>query len=79
MLDISLACKNCFKQYVGGTTDYFRYCWNNYKCNDKKYVRDEACLQEHLFEHFNNEGHNGFVHDVSVTWINKTDGKNPVK
>ena len=25
------------------------------------------------------EGHNGFIHDVSVTLINKTDGKTPTK
>ena len=32
-------------------------------------------MQEHLFEHFNSEGHNGFLHDVSVTLIDKTDTK----
>ena len=32
-------------------------------------------MQEHLFEHFNSEGHNEFLHAVSVTLINKTDGK----
>ena len=25
------------------------------------------------------KGHNGFLHDVSVTLINKTDAKNPIK
>ena len=73
-----LTCKTCLKQYVGSTTDCFRYRWNNYNCNDRKYARGEACLQEHLFEHFNSEGHNGFLHDVSVTWIDKTDAKNPI-
>ena len=38
----------------------------------------EACLQEHLFEHFNSEGHSGFLHDVSVKLIDKTDAKNPI-
>ena len=74
-----LTCKTCLKQYVGSTTDCFRYRWNNYKCNDRKYARGEACFQEHLFEHFNSEGHNGFLHDVSVTLIDKTDAKNPIK
>ena len=41
----------------------------------KKYAGGEACLQEHLFEHFNSEGHNGFLRDVSVTLIDKTGGK----
>ena len=35
-------------------------------------MRVEACLQEHLFEHFNSEGHNGFLLDVSVTLIDKS-------
>ena len=74
-----LTCKTCLKHYVGSTTDCFRYRWNNYKRNDRKHSRDEACLQEHLFEHFNSKGHNGFLHDVSFTLINKTDLKNPTK
>ena len=74
-----LTYKTCFKQYVGSTTDCFRYRWNNYKCNDRKNARGGACLQEHLFEHYNSEGHNVFLHDVSVTLIDKTDGKNPIK
>ena len=70
-----LTCKTCLKQYVGSTTDCSRYRWNNYKCNDRKNARGKACLQEHLFEHFNSEGHNGFLLDVSVTLIDKTDAK----
>ena len=70
-----LTCKTCLKQYVGNTTGCFRYSWNNYKFSDRKYARDEACLQEHLFEYFNCEGHSGFLHDVSVTLIDKTDAK----
>ena len=30
-------------------------------------------------EHFNSEGHNGFLHDVSVTLIDKTDYKDLIK
>ena len=30
-------------------------------------------MQEHLFEHCNKEGHNGFLEDVSITFIDKTD------
>ena len=74
-----LTCKTCLKLYVGRTTNCFRYCWNNYKCSDRKYARGEACLQEHLFEHFNSEGQNGFLHEVWVTLIDKTDAKNPIK
>ena len=38
----------------------------------QKNMRVEASLQEHLFEHFNSEGHNGFLLDVSVTLIDKS-------
>ena len=44
-----LTCKTCLKEFVGSTTDGFRYRWKNYKCKDRKYTRREACLQEHLF------------------------------
>ena len=33
-------------------------------------------MQEHIFEHFNSEGHTGFLENVSVTIIDKTDSQN---
>ena len=36
-------------------------------------------MQEHIFEHFNSEGHTGFLENVSVTFIDKTDSQNPEK
>ena len=68
-----LTCNKCFKQYVGQTVDEFRQRWNNYKSNDRKFQRLEACMQEHLLRHFSMAGHDGFVNDVSVTFIDKTD------
>ena len=53
-----LECKVCDKQYVGETTDAFRLKWNNYKDNDRKFQRNESCMQQHLYEHFYSEGHN---------------------
>ena len=38
-----LSCKCCGKQYVGETTDSFRYRWNNIKDNDTKHSRKESC------------------------------------
>ena len=32
-------------------------------------------MQEHLFEHFQSEGHSGFLGNVSMTLIGKTDFK----
>ena len=34
-------------------------------------------MQEHLFEHFESEGRSGFLPNVSTTFINKIDGKDP--
>ena len=70
-----LTCKACVKQDFISTTNFCRYRWNNCKCSDRKPARGEACLQEPLLEHINGEGYNGFLHDASVTLIDKTDGK----
>ena len=59
------------------TTDSFSYRWNNYKDNDRKHSRKESCIEEHLFKHFNITGLNGFLNNVLITLIVKTDGKNP--
>ena len=32
-------------------------------------------MQEHLFDHFKSEGHSDFLGNVSITLIDKTDGK----
>ena len=36
-------------------------------------------MQEHLYRHFSSPGHRGFLTDVSVTLIDKTDGSDPKK
>ena len=39
----------CFgKQFIGETTDSFRYRWNDYKDNNRKHVCNESCMQEHF-------------------------------
>ena len=73
------SCKCCGKQYVGETTESFRYSWNNYKDNDRKHSRTESCMQEHLFKHFNSIGHNGLLNNLSITLIDQTNGKNREK
>ena len=40
-------------------------------------MQEEACTQEHLFEHFKSEGHIAFLGNVSITLIDKADGKDP--
>ena len=73
-----LKCKVCKKQYVGETMDAFRLTWNNSKGNDRKFQRNESCMQ-HLYKHFYSEGHNGFLGNVSISFIDKTDGFQPKK
>ena len=36
------------------------------KAMDRKYLIGEPCVQEHISEHFNSEGHTGFLENVSV-------------
>ena len=36
-------------------------------------------MQEHLFKHFNSMEHSGFLNNVLITLIDKTDGKNAKK
>ena len=37
------------------------------------------CEERHLYEHFTLPGHAGFLHDVSITLIDKTDPSCPTK
>ena len=36
-------------------------------------------MQKYLYSYFENEWHNCFLEDVSVTLIDKTDGSDPTK
>ena len=38
-----------------------------------------AMLLTRHFKHFNSMGHNDFLNNVSITLIDKTDGRNPRK
>ena len=64
-------------QYVEKTVDEFRLRWNNYKVNDRHFLKGQTCTQQHLFEHFASEGHCSFLGDVIITFIDKTDPKVP--
>ena len=53
-----LKCNICNKKYVGEKTDVFHLRCNNYKDNDRKFQRNESCMQQHLYEHFYCQSHN---------------------
>ena len=59
--------------------DAFQLRWNNYKDNDRKFQRCESCMQQHLYEYFYSEDHNGFLGNISMSLIDKTDGFQPKK
>lgn len=62
------------KEYTGQTTDSFRSRWSNHKSKIRKFVKNEKCMQEYLYSHYESEGHNGFRDDVSITLVDKSDG-----
>ena len=68
----------CFKQYKGQTVDTFSR-WNNYKDNARKYERSQYCMQKHLYEHFDLPGHTNLLEDVTVTFTDKTDPRDPTE
>ena len=74
-----LTCKVCKKQYVGETTDKFRYRWNNYKACHKKAVNNEAYTQMFFHQHFLGNGHNGLISDCEIVLIDKTDPAEPTR
>ena len=57
----------------------FRSRCNNYKDNSKKFDRGEDCMQRHLHERFQLPGHTGFLQDIYVTRMDKTDPRAPTK
>ena len=67
------------KQYVGETPKIFHKRWYNYKYNARKLLRGESCMQQHLFDNFLSSGHNGFIEDVCITFIDKTKSFIPMR
>ena len=68
------SCKVYGKQYVGSTTDKFRY---NHKNCQRKAEREEDHMQKCLHDHFFSGDHDGLLNNVEITLIDKTDPSNP--
>ena len=66
-----LECRICIKQYVGSTNTKFIQRFNNYKSFSKKFNQGISVPQREFFQHFREEGHSGFLDDVSVRIIDK--------
>ena len=71
-----LNCKTCGKQYTGKIVDKFRSRWNNYKTDSRKAASGniESCKQQFLQ---NQDDHHGFLEDLKVTLIDKTQASDP--
>ena len=67
----------CGKQYIGSTTERFRFQWNNYKSFQRKADKGEDCMQRYLHEYFLSESQNGLINDVEIVFIDKTDPSDP--
>ena len=75
MLNFLADVKKFMLQYREKTVDEFRQ--NNYKMNDRNFLKGQTCMQQHLFEHFPSEDHCSFLEDLTITFIDKTDPKDP--
>ena len=72
-----LTCNKYMFQYVGKTVDKFRLKWDNYKMNNRNFLKGQICIQQRLFENSASEGHCSFLENVTATFIDKTDPKDP--
>ena len=72
-----LTCSKCKLQYLSKAVDDFCLQWNNYKHSNRKHLSTEAYIQQYLFVHFSTESHSGFLEDIPIIFINKTDSKDP--
>ena len=55
------------------------YRLNNYKDNDWKHAHNESCMEELLFNNFSSMRHSGFLSNIPIVFIGKTNDKNPKK
>ena len=59
---------------MGEALDTLRFRLNSYKNNNRNLNHSEIYMQEHLFRHVSSKGHNVFLNNASITFIDKTEG-----
>ena len=74
-----LECTVCGVQYVGSTCTPFRLRFNNYKACSRKFTSGASVPQAEFFRHFTEEGHHGFLKDISVKIIDRLTGGNRMR
>ena len=75
------SCRACGERYTGKTTERFRYRWNNYKKEARKAENGdmENFKQNFSHGHVLQDDHKGFLEDVEIRLIDKTQGSGPTK
>ena len=74
-----LECTVCGVQNIGSTCTPFRLRFNNYKACSRKFNSRASVPQVELFRHFSEEGHHGFLKDISVKIIDRLTGGNRMR
>ena len=74
-----LECTVCGVQYVGSTCTPFRLRFNDDKACSCKINLGASVPQAEFFRHFAEEGHQGFLKDVSVKIIDRLMGGNGMR
>ena len=45
--------------------------------NNRNFIKGQKCTRHYLTEHFASEGHCNFLEDVTISFIDQTDPKDP--
>ena len=69
-----LGCQVCGKQYVGSTFTSFRARLDNFKSASRTFSGGVLVPQAELFRHFTEDGHHGFLEDLSCQIIDRVFG-----
>ena len=74
-----LECTVCGVQYVGSTCTSFRLRFDNDKACSRKFNLGASMLQVEFFRHFTEEGHQGFLKDISVKILERVTAGNRMR
>lgn len=65
-----MQCKICNIPYIGSSKPAFRFRFNNYKSQNRKFMQTGSVTSQIEFHsHFNQPGHNSFLEDATFTII----------
>ena len=64
---------------MGSTSTPFRLRLNNYKACYRNFRLGSSVPKKEFFRHFSEEGHRGFLEDISVKIIDKLTGKDSIR